>query len=153
MTQIEVPTDLPIILRDFTLSVLRSKPRDIVDHAVQYFTQLRQQSPLIKGDNDGAAVAASHPPAKRNVAFSGECHALARCARRLHARKRIGFDRLTRLPFCHRRHARAIDWRESSHPSADRSSRSAGHRVSVSRDVDVEYLRCTTTTTTRAVDD
>ena len=43
MTQIEIPSELPNILRNFTLSVLRKKPRDIIDHAVDYFTQLQQQ--------------------------------------------------------------------------------------------------------------
>ncbi|CAF1215658.1 unnamed protein product [Rotaria magnacalcarata] len=43
MTQVEIPTELPIILRNFTLSVLRKKPHDIIDHAVDYFTQLQQQ--------------------------------------------------------------------------------------------------------------
>lgn len=56
MTHIEIPSELPNILRNFTLSVLRTKPRDIIDHAVEYFTQLqrqqRQQSEqLITGSN------------------------------------------------------------------------------------------------------
>ena len=54
MTQIEIPHELPLILRNFTLSVLRSKPHDIIDYAVDYFTQLQQeqqQSPLMTGDN------------------------------------------------------------------------------------------------------
>lgn len=53
MTQIEVPSELPTILRNFTLSVLRTKPHDIVDYAVDYFTQLQrqQQSQLMIGDN------------------------------------------------------------------------------------------------------
>jgi hypothetical protein len=84
MTQIEVPNELPIILRDFTLSVLRTKPSDIVDHAVQYFTQLRQQSSVITDDNNGTTVSYSlshteshHPPARRNVAFAGQYFARA----------------------------------------------------------------------------
>ncbi len=53
MTQIEIPSELPIILRNFTLSILRTKPHDIIDYAVDYFTQLQrqQQSQLIIGDN------------------------------------------------------------------------------------------------------
>jgi len=43
MTQIEIPCELPIILRNFTLSILRTKPHDIINHAVVYFTQLQQQ--------------------------------------------------------------------------------------------------------------
>lgn len=43
MMQIKVPDELPTILRNFTLSVLRTNPRDIIDHAVDYFTQLQQQ--------------------------------------------------------------------------------------------------------------
>jgi hypothetical protein len=55
MTQIEIPSELPTILRNFTLSVLRTKPQDIIDYAVDYFTQLQrqqqQQSQLMIGDN------------------------------------------------------------------------------------------------------
>ncbi|CAF0859664.1 unnamed protein product [Didymodactylos carnosus] len=40
---IEIPDELPLLLRNFTLSVLRSKPQDIIAHAVTYFTQLQQQ--------------------------------------------------------------------------------------------------------------
>ncbi|CAF0730039.1 unnamed protein product [Rotaria sordida] len=43
MTHIEIPSELPSILRNFTLSVLRTRPRDIIDHAVEYFTQLQRQ--------------------------------------------------------------------------------------------------------------
>lgn len=58
MTQIEIPNELPIILRDFTLSVLRTKPCDIVDHAVDYFTQLQRQqrSQLMTNDNTVTTV-------------------------------------------------------------------------------------------------
>jgi hypothetical protein len=59
MTQIEIPNELPTILRDFTLSVLRTKPRDIIDHAVDYFTQLQrqqQQSQLMTNDNTVTTV-------------------------------------------------------------------------------------------------
>lgn len=54
MTQIEIPSELPSILRNFTLSVLRSKPHDIIDYAADYFIQLqrqRQQSQLMTVDN------------------------------------------------------------------------------------------------------
>lgn len=55
MTQIEIPHQLPVILRNFTLNVLRNKPHDIIDYAVEYFTELQreqqqQQSPLMTGD-------------------------------------------------------------------------------------------------------
>ena len=43
MPDIEIPQELPPILRNLTLSVLRNKPKDIVDHAVDYFVQLQQQ--------------------------------------------------------------------------------------------------------------
>lgn len=43
MAHIEIPTELPNILRNFTLSVLRNKPLNIIDHAVEYFTQLQRQ--------------------------------------------------------------------------------------------------------------
>lgn len=62
MTQIEIPSELPSILRNFTLSVLRTKPRDIIDHAVDYFTQLqRQQKQLLTGDNSIPPAASSNP--------------------------------------------------------------------------------------------
>ena len=51
MTQIEIPSELPTILRNFTLSVLRTKPQNIIDYAVDYFSQLQQQSQLMLGDN------------------------------------------------------------------------------------------------------
>jgi hypothetical protein len=56
MTQIEIPSELPGILRSFTISVLRTKPRNIIDHAVDYFTQLQRQQKqqseqLITGNN------------------------------------------------------------------------------------------------------
>ncbi|CAF2750866.1 unnamed protein product [Rotaria sp. Silwood2] len=53
MPQIEIPSELPIILRNFTLSILRTKPPDIIDHAVDYFTQLQRQqkSQLMTDDN------------------------------------------------------------------------------------------------------
>lgn len=41
MSDIEVPDDLPEILRDFTLSVLRNRPDDIIDYAVDYFLRIR----------------------------------------------------------------------------------------------------------------
>ena len=56
MTQIDIPNELPIILRDFTLSVLRTKPRDIIDHAVDYFTQLQQQQQFQLMTNDNVVT-------------------------------------------------------------------------------------------------
>lgn len=43
MADIEIPQELPPILRNLTLSVLRNKPKDIVDYAVDYFVQLQRQ--------------------------------------------------------------------------------------------------------------
>lgn len=43
MASVEIPLELPTILRNFTLSVLRTKPVDIVDYAVDYFIELQQQ--------------------------------------------------------------------------------------------------------------
>ena len=43
MARIEIPAELPNILRNFTLSILRAKPQDIIGHAVEYFTRLQQQ--------------------------------------------------------------------------------------------------------------
>ncbi|CAF3246282.1 unnamed protein product [Rotaria socialis] len=66
MTHIEIPSELPNILRNFTLSVLRTKPRDIIDHAVDYFTQLQRQQqqpsePLVTGSNPVTAASSSSP--------------------------------------------------------------------------------------------
>ncbi len=57
MTQIEIPSELPSILRNFTLSVLRTKPRDIIDHAVDYFTQLQHQ----QKQQSGQLIIGNHP--------------------------------------------------------------------------------------------
>ncbi|CAF4356513.1 unnamed protein product [Rotaria magnacalcarata] len=67
MTHIEIPSELPNILRNFTLSVLRTKPRDIINHAVEYFTQLQRQQqqqsepPLMTGNNPVTTVSSSSP--------------------------------------------------------------------------------------------
>ncbi len=64
MTHIEIPSELPGILRNFTLSVLRTKPRDIIGHAVDYFTQLQHQQKqqfeqLTAGNNPATTVSLS----------------------------------------------------------------------------------------------
>lgn len=60
MTHIEIPSELPNILRNFTLSVLRTRPRDIIDHAVEYFTQLqRQQKQHSNAENHSASLVSS----------------------------------------------------------------------------------------------
>lgn len=60
MTHIEIPSELPNILRNFTLSVLRTRPRDIIDHAVEYFTQLqRQQKQQIQAENHSSSLVSS----------------------------------------------------------------------------------------------
>ena len=63
MTQIEIPSELPSILRNFTISVLRTKPCDIIDHAVDYFTQLqrhqKQQSEQLRTGNNPATTVSS----------------------------------------------------------------------------------------------
>ena len=57
MTQIEIPTELPGILRNFTLSVLRTRPHDILDHAVDYFLDLQRQRQwqLTAGNNNNSS--------------------------------------------------------------------------------------------------
>jgi hypothetical protein len=83
MTQIEIPSELPTILRNFTLSVLRTKPHDIIDYAVDYFTQLQrqqqQQSQLMIDDNIITRVPLSsikhyeqQHTSKQNVVSSGQ---------------------------------------------------------------------------------
>jgi len=83
MTQIEIPSELPTILRNFTLSVLRTKPHDIIDYAVDYFTQIQrqqqQQSQLMIDDNIITRVPLSsikhyeqQHTSKQNVVSSGQ---------------------------------------------------------------------------------
>ncbi|CAF0932281.1 unnamed protein product [Didymodactylos carnosus] len=55
---IEIPDELPLILRNFTLSVLRNKPKNIIAHAVSYFVQLQQQQ------QSGTMAQTSTPPDK-----------------------------------------------------------------------------------------
>ena len=60
MTHIEIPSELPNILRNFTLSVLRTRPRDIIDHAAEYFTQLqRQQKQQNQTENNSSSLISS----------------------------------------------------------------------------------------------
>ena len=62
MTQIEIPNELPGILRNFTLSVLRTRPQDILDHAVDYFLDLqRQRQWQSTADNNSMAATVSFP--------------------------------------------------------------------------------------------
>jgi hypothetical protein len=70
MTQIEIPSELPDILRSFTLSVLRTKPRDIIDHAVEYFTQLQQKQRPSSGKTMSSNKLPPTAPATTNVSSS-----------------------------------------------------------------------------------
>jgi hypothetical protein len=66
MTQIEIPSELPSILRNFTLSVLRTKPRDIIDHAVEYFTHLQHQ----QKQQSGQLITGNNPVTTASPSFS-----------------------------------------------------------------------------------
>ena len=46
MPNVEIPLELPTLLRNFTLSVLRTKPTDLVDYAADYFQELQRQHRL-----------------------------------------------------------------------------------------------------------
>lgn len=41
---IEIPPGLTELLQSFTVEVLRNQPRDLLDFALQYFTQLRESA-------------------------------------------------------------------------------------------------------------
>lgn len=57
---IEIPVGLTELLQGYTVEVLRQRPSDLVDFAVQYFTRLRDTR-----SQDGAG-------AKKGVMFDGE---------------------------------------------------------------------------------
>ena len=66
MARIEIPTELPNILRNFTLSILRAKPEDMIGHAVEYFTRLQQQQQQQQRpaqDKNSITINASSSPA------------------------------------------------------------------------------------------
>lgn len=59
---IEIPVGLTELLQGYTVEVLRQRPTDLVDFAVQYFTRLRDTR-----SQDGAGTGA-----KKGVVFDGE---------------------------------------------------------------------------------
>ena len=71
--QIEVPTDLPSILKDFSKEVIRNNPQDLVKFSRQYFEQMREQYKSQKNAEalSGARVAADpvYPRDERNQMF------------------------------------------------------------------------------------
>lgn len=61
---IEIPEGLTELLQGFTVEVLRRRPSDLVDFAVQYFTRLRDTKSL-----DGASAGGK---TGKGVMFDGE---------------------------------------------------------------------------------
>lgn len=61
---IEIPVGLTELLQGFTVEVLRQRPSDLVDFAVQYFTRLRDAK-----SQDGAGAGGK---AGKGVMFDGE---------------------------------------------------------------------------------
>ncbi|CAL8251342.1 unnamed protein product [Arctogadus glacialis] len=63
---IEIPVGLTELLQGYTVEVLRQRPTDLVEFAVQYFTRLRDNR-----SQDGVAGGGSGKPTK-GVMFDGE---------------------------------------------------------------------------------
>ena len=63
---IEIPVGLTELLQGYTVEVLRQRPTDLVEFAVQYFTRLRDNR-----SQDGAGGGGSGKPTK-GVMFDGE---------------------------------------------------------------------------------
>lgn len=61
---IEIPVGLTELLQGYTVEVLRQRPSDLVDFAVQYFTRLRDTR-----SQDGAGAGGK---AGKGVMFDGE---------------------------------------------------------------------------------
>ena len=40
-TAIPIPEGLPKLMQDFVVTVLRQQPDDLIDHAAEYFTNLK----------------------------------------------------------------------------------------------------------------
>ncbi|XP_053324874.1 cAMP-dependent protein kinase type II-alpha regulatory subunit [Spea bombifrons] len=64
---IEIPPGLTDLLQGYTVEVLRQRPPDLLEFAVQYFTRLKE-----KRLQDGAGAASPLRPATRAVNFDGE---------------------------------------------------------------------------------
>lgn len=62
---IEIPAGLTELLQGYTVEVLRQRPPDLVEFAVQYFTRLRDTR---SQDGSGAAAKSS----SKGVMFDGE---------------------------------------------------------------------------------
>lgn len=63
---IEIPVGLTELLQGYTVEVLRQRPPDLVEFAVQYFTRLRDTR-----NQDGSGVAVAKTGGK-GVMFDGE---------------------------------------------------------------------------------
>lgn len=63
---IEIPVGLTELLQGYTVEVLRQRPPDLVEFAVQYFTRLRDTR-----NQDGSGVATAKTGGK-GVMFDGE---------------------------------------------------------------------------------
>lgn len=70
MAEIEVPEDLPEILRGFTVSVLRHKPADIIDYAVDYFLKIQKSRTIV--DTDENSVKNRRSSKGKTVAFDND---------------------------------------------------------------------------------
>ncbi|XP_005992614.1 cAMP-dependent protein kinase type II-alpha regulatory subunit isoform X2 [Latimeria chalumnae] len=64
---VEIPAGLTELLQGYTVEVLRQKPADLVEFAIQYFTRLKRASPTPQGD---PATASAAP--EKGVNFDGE---------------------------------------------------------------------------------
>ncbi|ROL49165.1 cAMP-dependent protein kinase type II-alpha regulatory subunit [Anabarilius grahami] len=64
---IEIPVGLTELLQGYTVEVLRQRPPDLVEFAVQYFTRLRDTR-----NQDGSGAAAATKTGGKGVMFDGE---------------------------------------------------------------------------------
>lgn len=64
---IEIPVGLTELLQGYTVEVLRQRPPDLVEFAVQYFTRLRDTR-----SQDGSGATSAAKPGVKGVMFDGE---------------------------------------------------------------------------------
>ncbi|MGH0185416.1 UNVERIFIED_CONTAM: hypothetical protein FKN15_016890 [Acipenser sinensis] len=64
---IEIPAGLTELLQGYTVEVLRQRPPDLVEFAIQYFTRIRETR-----SQDGAGAGGVKPLGKEVKIFEGE---------------------------------------------------------------------------------
>lgn len=64
MSTVEIPAGLKELLQGYTVEVLRRRPPDLIEFAVQHFTQIQEGQ-----QNDQRAKKRSAKPARKGVTF------------------------------------------------------------------------------------